>query len=78
MELIKKIFDKNTTRGRAIRTALQGLVALVTFIYGLIIIPGVADVLAANNIATIASFTTWVGIITYVQNKLEDLWELVK
>lgn len=57
---------------RSFRTALQALVALLTFIAGLIAIPGLADLLILNDLTTAASFATWVGILSYLQNALED------
>lgn len=78
MEIIKKLFDKNTNLGRGVRTAFQGLLALITFIYGFLLIPGLYDLLASNDLATVASFATLVGVISYVQNALESIWERVR
>lgn len=77
-DLFVKLFDKNTKLGRGIRTALQVALALMTFLLGFTFIPGLSDLLANNGVITVASFATWTGIISYVQNALEDLWELVK
>lgn len=70
---IKKLFDKNTRHGRGLRTALQALYGVLTFFAGLMLIPGLSDVLAANNIVSVASFATWIGIISYLQNFVEDV-----
>lgn len=73
MELLKKIFDKNTDHGRALRTALQGTFAIVTFLAGFLTIPGIGGYLATNNITTLATFGVWLGIVTYAQNAIERL-----
>jgi len=72
METIKWLFDKNTRHGRGLRTALQALFGVLTFITGLVAIPGLGALLADNNIVTVTTFATWVGVISYVQNWLED------
>lgn len=69
------IFDKNTSHGRALRTGLQAIVGLVSFIFGILTIPGLSNILADNNILSITAFGTWLGIITYIQNALEDILE---
>lgn len=72
METIKWLFDKNTRHGRGLRTALQALFGILTFLVGLVAIPGLGALLADNNIVTVTTFATWVGVISYVQNWLED------
>lgn len=73
MQSLKWLFNKETRHGRGLRTGLQALVALLTFIAGLVAIPGLADVLIQNDLTTAASFATWAGLIAYLQNTLEDL-----
>lgn len=73
MNGIKWIFNKETRHGRGIRTGLQFVYALLTFVAGLIIIPGVSELLLENQLVTAASFATLVGVISYLQNLLEDL-----
>ena len=72
METIKWLFDKNTRHGRGLRTALQALFGILTFLVGLVAIPGLGALLADNNIVTVTTFATWVGVISYLQNWLED------
>ena len=73
MEYLKKLFDKNTNHGRAMRSVLQGIVALVTFMIGFLAIPGIGEYLATNEIMTFATFGMWLGVITYIHNTLETL-----
>lgn len=72
MDTIKWLFDKNTRHGRGLRTALQALFGILTFLVGLVAIPGLGALLADNNIVTVTTFATWVGVISYLQNWLED------
>lgn len=76
MNNIKQVFDKNTSHGRAIRTALQAFIAIITFVSGLMAIPGFGGFLADNNVMTLATFGIWIGIVSYIQNALENfsLW----
>jgi len=78
MDSIKWLFNKNTRHGRGLRTTLQALLGLVTFVAGVLTIPGLGDILAQNNVTTAASFGVWVGFISYAQNFLEDLWKDVQ
>lgn len=73
MKSIKWLLDKNTRHGRGIRTALQAFLGVLTFIVGLLAVPGLADVLTANNVVTVSTLAAWVGVISYLQNFLEDL-----
>ena len=69
---IKSFFSPTTRRGRAIRTGLQVLVGVITFVAGILTIPGVQQLLIdAGWIAQAASLATWVAIIAYIQNALE-------
>lgn len=78
MDSIKWLFNKNTRHGRGLRTALQALLGVITFVAGILALPGLGDVLAQNNVTTLASFGVWVGFISYAQNFLEDLWKDVQ
>jgi hypothetical protein len=74
MDYIKSFFSKNTRRGRAVRTALQVLIAIFSFVVGLLLLPGLADGLQALGIgAQAAALATWAGIISYIWNALEGL-----
>lgn len=78
MDFINKIFDKNTAHGRSIRTWLQVITGIVVFFAGLLTIPGVAELILANEFVTVSTFATVVAVVTYVQNKLEQLVKYVK
>lgn len=69
---IKWLFDKNTRRGRGFRTAFQGVLGLMTFLYGILVIPGFGSFLADNNLVTIGTFGIWLGVVSYLQNAFED------
>ena len=73
MNSLKWLVNKNTRHGRGIRTALQAFLGVLTFVVGLISVPGLADVLTANNVVTVSSLAAWVGVISYLQNFLEDM-----
>ena len=74
MNHIKQLFDKNSAHGRAIRTALQTLVALLALIIGLFAIPGVYDIMGTlAPELQLTAVATWVGVVTYVHNKIEQL-----
>lgn len=80
MEYLRSLVSTKTRRGRAIRTALQGMVALLSFMLGLLTIPGFGDYLSNVGFeAQVASFGVWIGIISYLQNATEavikHLWE---
>ena len=73
MDSLKQLFNKNTDHGRAIRTALQALVGLGSLIVGIFAIPGVYDLMGTlAPELQLAVVATWVGIISYLQNKLEQ------
>lgn len=74
------MFSTKTRRGRAVRTALQGSVALMTFVTGLLIVPGFEELLNGMGVVSrVGTFGVWIGVISYVQNALEALikylWE---
>lgn len=75
MDSIKWLLDKNTRHGRGIRTALQGAFAILTFLAGLLALPGLGELLAANELMTVGTFGVWVGVVSYLHNALEDLIE---
>lgn len=71
---IKSFFSTKTRRGRAVRTALQTFMGIVTFLGGLLTLPGFAELLTDGGIAVQAStFAAWVGVVSYIQNALESL-----
>jgi len=71
MDLLKSFFSANTKRGRAVRTALQAFVALLSFIFGILTIPGLSDTLAQNNLVAVSTFAVWTGVISYLYNAAE-------
>lgn len=71
--MLRRLLDKNTRLGRGIRTALQAFLGVLTFAVGLLTVPGLADVLTANNVVTVSTLAAWVGVISYLQNFLEDM-----
>jgi len=74
MDYIKSFFSKDTKRGRAVRTALQTLIAIFSFILGLLLLPGLADGLQALGIGVQATaLAAWAGIISYIYNAIEGL-----
>ena len=79
MEQIKLLLSPTTRRGRAVRTALQGIVALSTFLVGILTIPGLQELLDTSGTVSIATFGVWIGVVSYIQNAAEALirylWE---
>ena len=75
MELLKSFFSKDTERGRAVRTGIQAALAVLSFLYGFITIPGLGDFLASSGIVTAGTFVTWVGVVSYLYNKLEQFFD---
>lgn len=79
MDLLKSFFSKDTKRGRAIRTGLQALIAVFTFVLGLLAIPGLADALQSAGIGVQAStLAAWTGVVSYLYNSLEQLLNWLK
>lgn len=79
MDTIKSFFSKDTKRGRAVRTALQALIAILSFVLGMLALPGLADTLQSAGIAVQAStLAAWTGIVSYVYNALESLFIWLK
>ena len=79
MNQLKALFSPTTRRGRAVRTALQGIVALSTFLVGILTIPGLQELLDTSGTVSIATFGVWIGVVSYIQNAAESLikylWE---
>ena len=74
MDYIKSFFSKDTKRGRAVRTTLQALIAVFSFVLGLLAIPGLADTLQSAGIGLQATtLAVWVGVISYLYNVTESL-----
>lgn len=70
---VQKTIDKDTDHGRAIRTAVQVALGIISFIAGILVIPGLGQWFADNQVVGLSTFATWVGVVAYVQNKLEAL-----
>lgn len=75
MNLLSNLFDKNTRRGRAMRTALQVLVSMLSFLGALFALPEFADLVTSEGYVTVGTLAAWTGVIAYLQNLLEDLRE---
>jgi len=72
---IRQLFDKDTRRGRAMRTILQALIALTSAAGALLAMPAFAEFVTQNEYLTISALATWIGVVTYLQNWLEDFRE---
>lgn len=68
----KVMFDKSKPFIKALRTFLQAVVGITTFILGLLAIPGVADYLSNNPALANISLATIIAVFTYLQNAIED------
>lgn len=75
---LKSFFVPTTRRGRAIRTALQTMFAILTFTVGLLTLPGFEEVLASGGLILQAgTLAAWAGVISYLQNALEALMQYI-
>lgn len=63
--------DKNTAKGRALRTAYQGIMALVINLPALLLIPEVRALLDTLPVAVLAYLLAFSGVVSYFQNKIE-------
>jgi hypothetical protein len=70
---IKTFFSHLTVRGRTVRTWLQAMAAILTFVYGLLSIPGVEHYLVANNIIAMGTLATVIAVVCYLYNRIEQL-----
>lgn len=76
MSDLKSFFSSKTRHGRAVRTFLQTLFGVLTFVVGLLTLPGFEQALAEGGVVLQAgTLAAWVGIISYLQNALEGLLE---
>lgn len=69
MELIKIITDKETPLGKGIRTAYQGLGALVISFPFIIALPQVQELIKTYPTGFVLYLNALAGIIAYFQNK---------
>lgn len=51
---------------------MQAVVGITAFVVGLLSIPGVSEFLSQQPILANVSLATVIGIITYLQNAIED------
>ena len=67
------LFSPYTKRGRALRTFLQALLAILSFSLGLITIPGFGELLVSLGVEVSATaLAAWIGVISYLYNQLES------
>lgn len=73
MEQIKKLFSKTTRRGRAIRTAIQALIGVTSFVLAIAGIPNVDQLFGQLGFEIqLPILAAWTGVVCYIQNALED------
>lgn len=76
MDTLKSFFSKNTKRGRAVRTAIQSVLAIFTFVIFMLAMPGLAEALQEGGIGVQAgTLAAWHGVVSYLYNALESLLE---
>jgi hypothetical protein len=78
MNPIKQLFNKNTTHGRTIRTFLQAVIGSTGFVIALFLIPGLSEFLSNNLGVSIATLSTFVAVVTLIQNSVEKLIVFIK
>lgn len=72
------MFDKTKPFIKALRTFLQSVLGILTFVLGLLAIPGVADYLSENPALANISLATVIAVFTYLQNAIEDFVKNLK
>lgn len=73
METVKKLFSKDTTYGRAVRTIIQTWAAALGFLLSLVALPGFAQFVTSNGYVEMSTFLSYVGAASYIYNELERL-----
>lgn len=76
MDTIKSFFSSKTKRGRVVRTTLQAFLGVLSFMLGLLTIPGMNDLLQhLGLIETAGALGVWVGVVSYLYNTLETIFK---
>ena len=73
MEQIKLLFSKDTKLGRTVRGAIQLTLSLLTFIIGLVSLPGFNELVSQNTGTAVATLVTINFVVTYIYNTLGSL-----
>lgn len=76
MELAKQLLNKHTKLGRAVRTGLQVVLAVLTAVLGLLAMPGLEKQLFdLGFLPSMGLFATWSGVVSYVWNTAEGIYK---
>ena len=76
MELAKQLLNKHTKLGRAVRTGLQVVLAVLTAVLGLLAVPGLEKQLFdLGFLPSMGLFATWSGVVSYVWNTAEGIYK---
>lgn len=76
MEFAKQLLNKHTKLGRAVRTGLQVVLAVLTAALGLLAVPGLEKQLFdLGFLPSMGLFATWSGAISYAWNAAEGLYK---
>ena len=71
MEFAKQLLNKHTKLGRAVRTGLQVVLAVLTAALGLLAVPGLEKQLFdLGFLPSMGLFATWSGAISYAAEGL--------
>lgn len=77
MEQIKLLFSKDTKLGRTVRGAIQLTLSLLTFIIGLVSLPGFNELVSQNTGTAVATLVTINFVVTYIYNTLGSLLQWI-
>ena len=74
MEYLKSLFTSSTSRGRAVRTALQSFVTLSGMLIVIFTFPDIDRVFRSFGLELqLSTIAAVIGFVSYLQNKAEEL-----
>lgn len=72
------MLSKDSPKGRAIRTGLQVLIAILGFVQLVLADPTIHNYLVQNNLVAIGTLAAIAAVVSYAWNKLEQLYTYLK